>query len=235
MSEWIPVLLLKVNAVSGIFETSPSLLRLKRGEREPEGRGELRGLRTQTGRVTCGSTAESETPPYAAPGVTDGTLQTLQPLKSVVNPEHVLLKPYNNVILLYITNKGSLLIDKSTAVLTADNREAPPTDNREAPPTDNREAPPTGVRRVTRVKSFKHQNDKTIPARPCGGEQLWPRPLHHALLPPAQHTSLEQLEEDEEAKDSFDVDISVTSPEKVGDGMNAFVAYRVSTRVSLWN
>uniref|UniRef100_A0AAV2L9P7 Uncharacterized protein n=1 Tax=Knipowitschia caucasica TaxID=637954 RepID=A0AAV2L9P7_KNICA len=116
-----------------------------------------------------------------------------------------------------------------------DNREAPPTDNREAPPTDNREAPPTGVRRVTRVKSFKHQNDKTIPARPCGGEQLWPRPLHHALLPPAQHTSLEQLEEDEEAKDSFDVDISVTSPEKVGDGMNAFVAYRVSTRVSLWN
>ncbi|KAK7912563.1 hypothetical protein WMY93_012774 [Mugilogobius chulae] len=40
-------------------------------------------------------------------------------------------------------------------------------------------------------------------------------------------------EEEEEAKDSFDVDISVTSPEKVGDGMNAYVAYRVNTRTSL--
>ncbi|MEQ2217763.1 hypothetical protein XENOCAPTIV_021812 [Xenoophorus captivus] len=48
------------------------------------------------------------------------------------------------------------------------------------------------------------------------------------LLP----TSLEQLEE-EEAKDSFDVDVAVTNPEKVGDGMNAYVAYKVSTRTSL--
>ncbi|XP_038145777.1 sorting nexin-1-like isoform X2 [Cyprinodon tularosa] len=47
-----------------------------------------------------------------------------------------------------------------------------------------------------------------------------------------QPTSLEQLEEDE-AKDSFDVDVAVTNPEKVGDGMNAYVAYKVSTRTSL--
>uniref|UniRef100_A0A8C6TM54 Sorting nexin-2 n=1 Tax=Neogobius melanostomus TaxID=47308 RepID=A0A8C6TM54_9GOBI len=47
-----------------------------------------------------------------------------------------------------------------------------------------------------------------------------------------QQTSLEQLEEDE-AKDSFDVDVSVTSPEKIGDGMNAYMAYKVSTRTSL--
>ncbi|KAM9410162.1 sorting nexin-1-like [Pholidichthys leucotaenia] len=46
-----------------------------------------------------------------------------------------------------------------------------------------------------------------------------------------QPTSLEQLEE--EAKDSFDVDVAVTNPEKVGDGMNAYVAYKVSTRTSL--
>ncbi|CAL9702369.1 unnamed protein product [Knipowitschia caucasica] len=58
-----------------------------------------------------------------------------------------------------------------------------------------------------------------------------PAPCTTPSFPPAQHTSLEQLEEDEEAKDSFDVDISVTSPEKVGDGMNAYVAYRVSTRM----
>ncbi|KAG8001223.1 Sorting nexin-1 [Nibea albiflora] len=49
-----------------------------------------------------------------------------------------------------------------------------------------------------------------------------------AMQPP----SLEQLE-DEEAKDSFDVDVAVTNPEKVGDGMNAYVAYKVSTRTSL--
>ncbi|XP_074521827.1 sorting nexin-1-like [Halichoeres trimaculatus] len=47
-----------------------------------------------------------------------------------------------------------------------------------------------------------------------------------------QPTSLEQLEEDE-ARDSFDVDVAVTNPEKVGDGMNAYVAYKVSTRTSL--
>uniref|UniRef100_A0A7N6BM75 Sorting nexin-1 n=1 Tax=Anabas testudineus TaxID=64144 RepID=A0A7N6BM75_ANATE len=47
------------------------------------------------------------------------------------------------------------------------------------------------------------------------------------------HTaSLEQLEE-EEGKDSFDVDVAVTNPEKIGDGMNAYVAYKVSTRTSL--
>uniref|UniRef100_A0A7N9B056 Sorting nexin-2 n=1 Tax=Mastacembelus armatus TaxID=205130 RepID=A0A7N9B056_9TELE len=44
-----------------------------------------------------------------------------------------------------------------------------------------------------------------------------------------QPTSLEQLEE-EEAKDNFDVDVAVTNPEKVGDGMNAYMAYKVSTR-----
>ncbi|CAN9506624.1 unnamed protein product [Ophioblennius macclurei] len=43
--------------------------------------------------------------------------------------------------------------------------------------------------------------------------------------------SLEQLEE-EESSDNFDVDVAVTNPEKIGDGMNAYVAYRVSTRTS---
>lgn len=47
-----------------------------------------------------------------------------------------------------------------------------------------------------------------------------------------QNTSLEQLEEDE-AEDTFDVDVAVTNPEKIGDGMTAYVAYKVSTRSSL--
>ncbi|XP_061888369.1 sorting nexin-1-like [Entelurus aequoreus] len=61
-----------------------------------------------------------------------------------------------------------------------------------------------------------------------------PRPASSFSPSPAAMptTSLEQMEEDEE-KDSFDVDIAVTNPEKVGDGMNAYVAYKVSTRTSL--
>ncbi|XP_030233914.1 sorting nexin-1 isoform X1 [Gadus morhua] len=47
-----------------------------------------------------------------------------------------------------------------------------------------------------------------------------------------QTKSMEQLEE-EEAKDTFDVDVAVTNPEKVGDGMHAFMAYRVSTKSTL--
>uniref|UniRef100_A0AAX7UJW2 Sorting nexin-1 n=1 Tax=Astatotilapia calliptera TaxID=8154 RepID=A0AAX7UJW2_ASTCA len=61
-------------------------------------------------------------------------------------------------------------------------------------------------------------------------------PRHASTFTPSpaamQPTSLEQLEE-EEAKDSFDVDVAVTNPEKIGDGMNAYVAYKVSTRTSL--
>ncbi|KAI5615453.1 sorting nexin 1 [Silurus asotus] len=47
-----------------------------------------------------------------------------------------------------------------------------------------------------------------------------------------QLKTLEQLEEEEE-KDNFDLNISVTNPEKVGDGMNAYMAYRVSTQTTL--
>ncbi|XP_056134446.1 sorting nexin-1-like [Lampris incognitus] len=46
----------------------------------------------------------------------------------------------------------------------------------------------------------------------------------------AMPKSMEQLEE---TKDNFDVDVAVTNPEKIGDGMNAYMAYKVSTRTSL--
>uniref|UniRef100_A0A8C6L8Q9 Sorting nexin-2 n=1 Tax=Nothobranchius furzeri TaxID=105023 RepID=A0A8C6L8Q9_NOTFU len=41
------------------------------------------------------------------------------------------------------------------------------------------------------------------------------------------------LNYEEEGGDSFDVHISVSDPEKVGDGMNAYMAYKVSTKTSL--
>ncbi|XP_016331388.1 sorting nexin-1-like [Sinocyclocheilus anshuiensis] len=48
----------------------------------------------------------------------------------------------------------------------------------------------------------------------------------------APSKSLEELEE-EESEDKFDLNISITNPEKVGDGMNAYMAYKVSTQTSL--
>ncbi|XP_072528478.1 sorting nexin-1a [Salminus brasiliensis] len=47
-----------------------------------------------------------------------------------------------------------------------------------------------------------------------------------------QPKTLEELEE-EEKEDTFDLNISVTNPEKVGDGMNAYMAYKVSTQTTL--
>ncbi|XP_051524481.1 sorting nexin-2-like [Myxocyprinus asiaticus] len=39
-------------------------------------------------------------------------------------------------------------------------------------------------------------------------------------------------EDDEENRDTFDIQISVSDPEKVGDGMNAYMVYKVTTKSS---
>ncbi|KAI7798275.1 putative sorting nexin-2, partial [Triplophysa rosa] len=44
---------------------------------------------------------------------------------------------------------------------------------------------------------------------------------------------MEEDEDDEETLDTFDIQISVSDPEKMGDGMNAFMVYKVSTKTSL--
>ncbi|XP_044053513.1 sorting nexin-2 isoform X2 [Siniperca chuatsi] len=46
------------------------------------------------------------------------------------------------------------------------------------------------------------------------------------------HSSFDEIEE-EEGGDSFDMHISVSDPEKVGDGMNAYMAYKVTTKTSM--
>ncbi|CAB1338985.1 unnamed protein product [Coregonus sp. 'balchen'] len=66
-------------------------------------------------------------------------------------------------------------------------------------------------------------------AKPSGAEST------RSLTPSTAATqpkSIEQLEE-EEGKDNFDLDVAVTNPEKIGDGMNAYMAYKVSTRTTL--
>uniref|UniRef100_A0A6I8SE29 Sorting nexin 1 n=1 Tax=Xenopus tropicalis TaxID=8364 RepID=A0A6I8SE29_XENTR len=47
------------------------------------------------------------------------------------------------------------------------------------------------------------------------------------------YEELEEEEEEQEQEDQFDVKISVTDPEKIGDGMNAYVVYRVTTQTNL--
>ncbi|XP_056274829.1 sorting nexin-2 [Pseudoliparis swirei] len=46
------------------------------------------------------------------------------------------------------------------------------------------------------------------------------------------HSSFDEIEE-EEGGDSFDMNISVSDPEKVGDGMHAYMAYKVSIKTSM--
>ncbi|XP_020510501.1 sorting nexin-2 isoform X1 [Labrus bergylta] len=46
------------------------------------------------------------------------------------------------------------------------------------------------------------------------------------------HSSFDEIEE-EEGGDSIDMHIAVSDPEKVGDGMNAYMAYKVTTKTSL--
>uniref|UniRef100_A0A9J7Z3T6 Sorting nexin-2 n=1 Tax=Cyprinus carpio carpio TaxID=630221 RepID=A0A9J7Z3T6_CYPCA len=45
--------------------------------------------------------------------------------------------------------------------------------------------------------------------------------------------SPDQDEDEEENRDTFDIQISVSDPEKVGDGMNAYMVYKVTTKTSL--
>lgn len=56
-----------------------------------------------------------------------------------------------------------------------------------------------------------------------------------ASLAKPQSASLEELEEEEEEEqeDKFDIVVSVKDPEKIGDGMNAYMAYKVSTQTTL--
>ncbi|KAL6106380.1 snx1 [Pungitius sinensis] len=56
-----------------------------------------------------------------------------------------------------------------------------------------------------------------------------------ASLAKSQSASLEELdeEEEEEQEDKFEINISVKDPEKIGDGMNAYMAYKVTTQTPL--
>ncbi|XP_036121245.1 sorting nexin-1 isoform X1 [Molossus molossus] len=70
-------------------------------------------------------------------------------------------------------------------------------------------------------------NQKKVPAK-----TLISLPSQEATDSPKPQQSYEELEE-EEQEDQFDLTVGITDPEKIGDGMNAYVAYKVTTQTSL--
>uniref|UniRef100_A0A8C7Z975 Sorting nexin-1 n=1 Tax=Oryzias sinensis TaxID=183150 RepID=A0A8C7Z975_9TELE len=76
------------------------------------------------------------------------------------------------------------------------------------------------------------KNEETSKPSASSSSSSLSAPARQAKPPPA---ALEELEDEEEAEleDKFDVLVSVKDPEKVGDGMNAYMAYKVSTETTL--
>ncbi|XP_032480372.1 sorting nexin-1 isoform X4 [Phocoena sinus] len=70
-------------------------------------------------------------------------------------------------------------------------------------------------------------NQKKVPAK-----TLISLPPQEATNSSKPQPSYEELEEEEE-EDQFDLTVGITDPEKIGDGMNAYVAYKVTTQTSL--
>nr|XP_032829580.1 sorting nexin-2-like isoform X2 [Petromyzon marinus] len=65
-----------------------------------------------------------------------------------------------------------------------------------------------------------------------------PAPAELHQRPPAQdaqhsHSSTDEVEEEEAGDNVCDLVVNVTEPEKVGDGMNAYMVYHVNTKTSL--
>ncbi|ERE75734.1 sorting nexin-1 isoform 1 [Cricetulus griseus] len=72
-----------------------------------------------------------------------------------------------------------------------------------------------------------HNNQKMMPAKTLSSHA----PSEATNSAKTQPT-YEELEE-EEQEDQFDLTVGITDPEKIGDGMNAYVAYKVTTQTSL--
>ena len=58
-------------------------------------------------------------------------------------------------------------------------------------------------------------------------------PVQAPPEPEAKKEEEEEEEEEEEGGDTFEMDISIADPEKVGEGMGAYIAYNVTTKTSM--
>ncbi|XP_038071643.1 sorting nexin-2-like [Patiria miniata] len=122
--------------------------------------------------------------------------------------------------------------------------EAPPTKS-EAPPTKS-EAPPT---KLETPKSESPKEDapaelETQPTSPAAtapdvSETVTPKSVaksrvtdEHDEVEEKKDAPPEEEEEEEEETDTFDMEITITEPFKKGEGMSAYMAYKVSTKTS---
>ncbi|XP_047451703.1 sorting nexin-1a [Mugil cephalus] len=83
------------------------------------------------------------------------------------------------------------------------------------------------------LDSPRNERKKDVTAKPSASA---PSSLSAAAsLSKPQAAALEELEEEEEdeQEDKLDITITVKDPEKIGDGMNAYMAYKVSTQTTL--
>lgn len=82
------------------------------------------------------------------------------------------------------------------------------------------------------LDSPRNERKKDAAAKPSASA---PSLSAAASLVKPQAAALDELEEEEEEEqeDKFDIFVSVTNPEKIGDGMNAYMAYKVATQTSL--
>ncbi|KAK2842607.1 hypothetical protein Q5P01_012807 [Channa striata] len=75
-----------------------------------------------------------------------------------------------------------------------------------------------------------HSKRKEVTAKPPVPD---PSTSASASLVKPQPAAVDEVEEEEEQDDKFEIAVSVKDPEKIGDGMNAYMAYKVSTETTL--
>ncbi|KAL1007688.1 hypothetical protein UPYG_G00090250 [Umbra pygmaea] len=76
---------------------------------------------------------------------------------------------------------------------------------------------------------FAEASEEMVPSKTSMLPGAKPTPSPSPGASAAQPRSMEKLEEDI----NFDLDVAVTNPEKIGEGMNAYMAYKVSTLTTL--
>ena len=64
------------------------------------------------------------------------------------------------------------------------------------------------------------------------------QPVKQPEVPPPAEPApapakVQEEEEEEESGDQFELDISISDPEKVGEGMGAYIAYNVTTKTTM--
>lgn len=62
---------------------------------------------------------------------------------------------------------------------------------------------------------------------------MQPAAVEPEPTPPIEAEPEEEEEEEDEGGDTFDLTISISNPEKVGDGMSAYMAYNVTTKTTM--